>query len=583
MHAKLCSLPPRWLCIHLMHILGFATLLGSALLGAAPAAFATTYAWNGNGDDMNWSEGANWQGGVTPVDNSFDTVLTFSGSSPYPLHDGGPFELNGLVFGGTSSSFVIGSPPSTNSSITKGDGPLEFSTNFKGGDPSLTLNGNSGTVTINDAIVLDATLMINGSSDGIALTLGGVISGAGGLTMSNVGTATLSGANTYTGGTTVQAGTLVASNNGNALSTGTVAIGSGATVALSNSSTSTTVSQAGAITFSGAGTLQKLGAGTVQLGGNGGAVNVSLSAGGLIDVEAGTLKGSSSYQGNYANNLGGLNIATGATFDGVEGTIRVDALTGAGTLQGGYNYGAAGSTTLGVNNGSGTFTGVIQDSNDLGGTLTLTKVGTGTQTLSGNNTYSGATTISGGTLLVNGTSSGPGAFTVQNSGSVLGGTGTISAAVSVTTGTLNPGGNAGANGSAANVGKLTVGALTLSSTATSIFDLASGTTYDQLFANGNITLGGSTLTLNVSSSAKAYTIGQTLDLFHANGGLLTGTFDNFANLGSYTYGGDTFLATYTPTDFTLTVTSVPEPATWLAGALLLAGAGWTLCRRLRRA
>ena len=59
---------------------------------------------------------------------------------------------------------------------------------------------------------------------------------------------------------------------------------------------------------------------------------------------------------------------------------------------------------------------------------------------------------------------------------------------SVTTGTLNPGNNADANGSATNVGRLITGALTLSSTATTVFDLAGGTTYDQLFANGNITL-----------------------------------------------------------------------------------------------
>ena len=54
--------------------------------------------------------------------------------------------------------------------------------------------------------------------------------------------------------------------------------------------------------------------------------------------------------------------------------------------------------TIGVNNGSGTFSGTI-----LSG-LSLTKAGAGAETLSGANTYTGGTTISGGTLqLGNGT------------------------------------------------------------------------------------------------------------------------------------------------------------------------------------
>jgi autotransporter-associated beta strand protein len=52
--------------------------------------------------------------------------------------------------------------------------------------------------------------------------------------------------------------------------------------------------------------------------------------------------------------------------------------------------------TLGDNNGSSSFDGCIRNT---AGTLSLSKVGTGTQTLTGTNAYAGATTISGGTLL----------------------------------------------------------------------------------------------------------------------------------------------------------------------------------------
>ena len=422
---------------------------------------------------MNWSDGANWQGGVAPGSSSFDTVLTFSGTSPYTLRDGGLFELNSLIFGGLSSNFTIGSP-STNGTLAKGDGPLVFNTDSGGNAPTITLSGKSGMNTINVPIVLDATLTINGTSSTVALTLAGVISGAGGLTMSNPGTVTLTGNNTYTGGTSVATGTLVESNNGNALSTGTVDIAAGATLALSNTNAAAGVLQE-ATTFSGAGTLQKLGAGTVYLGGNGGNVNVGLGAGGVIDVEAGTLQGSNSYNGVYTQNLGSLNIAAGATFNGEEGTIIVDALTGAGTLKGGYN--GTSSTTIGVNNGSGTFTGIIRDSGDLGGTLALIKAGTGTQTLTGANTYTGGTTIKAGTLaLGNGGSLGGNITLADSNVSTSGG------AIIVAAGTLLVGSGGSLNGGSINDTdkhtNLTVngtGSVTLSGTLTVNGGLPNGT------------------------------------------------------------------------------------------------------------
>ena len=319
------------------------------------------------------------------------------------------------------------------------------------------------------------------------------------------------------------------------------------------------------------GGLTKLGAGNLLLTG-------ANTYNGPTVVNAGTLQaGVDSVAG--ASGAFGINSAvtlanvSGATLDLNGYATQIGSLSGGGTTGGNVTLGGA-TLTVGGNNASpAAFAGAIS------GTGGLVKVGTGTLTLSGANPYSGTTNVNAGTLLVNGTHSGTGLVTVQNSGSVLGGTGTLAAAVSVTTGTLNPGSNAGAAGSAANAGRLTVGALTLSPTATSVFDLASGTTYDQLFANGNVALGGSTLTLNVTASKTAYTIGQTLDLFHNNSGALSGVFSNFADNGLYTYGSDTFRANYTSTDFTLTVTAVPEPSTWAGGALLLGAAGLALRRR----
>ena len=235
-----------------------------------------------------------------------------------------------------------------------------------------------------------STLALRGTGDGTAVN--GV---TGALNMSNVSGATTlskqdSGTFVLTGSyggalaTNVTAGRLVASNTAGAFGTGTVAISNGATVELSNATANNVIELPG-IAFTGAGTLEKTGAGIFAIGGTTQG-SVGLAQGGLINVVAGTLRGSTQNRGSWSTNNGGLTIASGATFDGVEGTIRVDGLNGAGTLQGGATI------TIGVAGGNGVFTGTIQN------TFTLTKAGTGTQTLSGTNTYTGGTTFGGGIL-----------------------------------------------------------------------------------------------------------------------------------------------------------------------------------------
>jgi len=98
-----------------------------------------------------------------------------------------------------------------------------------------------------------------------------------------------------------------------------------------------------------------------------------------------------------------------ATFDLWNGNaVFVDALTGAGTVtitnSSGVNWAGARSLTIGVNNGSGIFTGVI-GGNALtdGGAISVTKVGAGVQTLNGTCRFSGKTAVQAGTLALGGT------------------------------------------------------------------------------------------------------------------------------------------------------------------------------------
>ena len=79
--------------------------------------------------------------------------------------------------------------------------------------------------------------------------------------------------------------------------------------------------------------------------------------------------------------------------------MTIDALTGAGTITSGTTTTNNMTLTVGVNNGSGTFSGVFEFTGAYPNSLYgLTKVGSGVQVLSGSNMYNGITTVNQGTL-----------------------------------------------------------------------------------------------------------------------------------------------------------------------------------------
>ena len=165
------------------------------------------------------------------------------------------------------------------------------------------INSAAGTLTLSGNIGLGAnTLTVGGAGD---TTQSAVISGTGGLTKDGAGTLTLNGANTYTGATTVSAGTLRLGADHRLADTTAVTVASGATFDV-NSRTETIGSLAGAgtvdlgatgslttggdntsTTFSGnldgAGTLAKAGTGTLTIG-------ADLTFGGALALTAGTLQ-----------------------------------------------------------------------------------------------------------------------------------------------------------------------------------------------------------------------------------------------------------------------------------------------------
>lgn len=214
-----------------------------------------------------------------------------------------------------------------------------------------------------------------------------------------------------------------------------------------------------------------------------------------------TLTGANSYTGATAVSSGILNLgnplalrdsaldtlnsAAGGTVTGLRtavttltmgGLIGNKALADVFTTSSG---GFGGVTDLALNPGTNalhSYSGAIADG---AAGMSLTMIGEGTQVLAGANTYTGPTTVSNGTLLVDG-SIGAGAVTVC-SGATLGGTGTVSGAVSVENdGVLSPG---------ASPGTLTLGnGLTLAANSRMDFDL--GTNSDRLEVGGALALDG---------------------------------------------------------------------------------------------
>ena len=170
--------------------------------------------------------------------------------------------------------------------------------------------------------------------------------------------------------------------------------------AVINSPATTTIAE----TITGGFSLTKTGAGVLILS------NTTNSYTGGTIISAGTLEvgAAGAIPTNNVTDNGSLDLnAISTTIDGLSGAGTVDTVAG-GTP----------TLTVGINGGGGTLSGVIQNSS---GTLSLAKVGAGTEILSGGYTYSGTTTVAGGTLGLSsgfGVPSTPGSLVISN-GSTL--------------------------------------------------------------------------------------------------------------------------------------------------------------------
>ncbi|WP_321871886.1 autotransporter domain-containing protein [Paraburkholderia tropica] len=534
-------------------------------------------------------------------------ALTLTGSSTYTggtTIDGGTLRLgdgttggqivgavvdNGsLVFDESQSASTFGGAISGSGSVTQA------------GTQTLTLSGNNsysgGTQLQSGTIaVLSSTALGTGQvamADGTGLTFGvtglsvandfslsgvstwtvatgdtasvtGTLSSSGGVTLAGGGTLALAGENTYTGATTIGAGTLALRGAGSiAQSSGVVDNGT--------FDISATTAGASIATLSGAGAVQ-LGARTLTLTQASGSFDGAISGTGGLTVSGGTqtLAGASSYSGTTTISSGATltlsgqgSIAQSSTVAD-DGVLDISATTAGAVLSNlsGTGNVNVGTRTLILEDASGVFSGSFTGSGKL------IKQGAGTFILDGDSSaYTGTTEVSAGLLEVGDADNAQavlGGDVDVESDATLRGHGTILGDVS-NDGTVAPGGS---------IGTLTIGGnYTQTATATLAIEV-SPSAASQLRVNGGATLNG---VLAITYDPGTYTSTQYTLLTAGKGvsgqfSSTTSTLASGATLGSLesslTYGVNDVvltLASAAPTTVNVTVVAPTDTSIYAA-------------------
>jgi len=318
--------------------------------------------------------------GVTLSASSPSSPSSGASSTSYTVYHTGPYSVDtGVVEAETLQQTILGVSFFLQNSVL-----FNLAGEAIGYTPNFVTDADITTTTA-------SPLVIDGTTS-VPLGLAGVISGNGGVSVVDGGSATLSGTNTYTGATVIDDGYLAIAGPGSiAASIGVSVTTSGMfdiSSATSNVTIATLSGDASGMVFLGAQSLILAKASTTFNGIIGG-------SGGLILLGGTeTLAGSNTYSGETLV-LGGTLVVTGdiSPSSGV-------AIGAGGMLQIG-NGGASGSFAGNVlddgvfaidRSDTFTFAGVVS------GTGSFVQAGSGTTVLRGANAYSGSTIVSAGTL-----------------------------------------------------------------------------------------------------------------------------------------------------------------------------------------
>ncbi len=554
--------------------------------------------WDGGGtavlDLYNWSDNANWDSNTAP---SYGTLLTFAGTGGLTSNNNSATNsVVGITFNSGAGAFTL-----SGSSVTLGGNITNSSTSLQ---------------TINLPLVLDANRTISTTSGNIAL--GGAISGNFSLIKNQGNTLIMNTAGSSFSLMQINTGTVRLGVNEALPTTGlTFSTGTAATLDLNGKTQTlggaiTIGGSAGttSITDTGTGGLLKLGGNIVQNATSSPTINISaaldlngttrtittsntagvITISGAISNSTGTagltkagsatsqliLSGANTFNGTTTVSAGLLTLSNSlalqnSTFDTTASIASSNASTGLkttvttltlGGLSGNKNLaslfdssnGYTGVTALTLNPASGitpVYSGVIANG---ASSMTLTKSGAGSQTLSGANTFNGGTTLSNGLLMIgvdsvgtagNPTSSAVGTGALALNGGQLSSDGTTARTI---LNNFTIGGNV-TLGNATNNGQLTLSGTANLGGATREITTASNAIFSGIVSNGGIIKSGSGF-LQIGQNGNTYAGGTTL-----NSGVLrinsssSGTVGNITNgvlgTGALTLNGGTLSAANT--------------------------------------
>ncbi len=501
------------------------------------------------------------------------------------LTDAGPFTKNG------AGALTLTAQNALSGALNINGGTLDL------GGFNTTVTALASGATAGDLILGSAILTVGSANT--STSYAGVISGTGGSIIKNgTGTLTLSGNANYTGGGTVNAGTLVLATTVAKPTTGTLNVAANASLGLGvggpgtftaadlNSLAANTLSNvnldpaAGVAINTAAGDfsyapvqstrfLTKLGANTLTLSGTG-------SFTGTTTAAAGTLKYANPealYNGDTAQwTPANISVNSGATLavniggpadftDSQVNTLNTNLTTNVTNngLRAGSNFGF--DTTNAT--GDVTYSHVLANSTGTGGgAVGVVKLGSGTLILDQANTYTGTTTVSAGTLTLSGPRTvGSGTISVGN---LAGNTGTLNiqngtyalaansffvgsgdtavGVVNQTGGDVSfTGGNRILIGNGGNsTGTYNLSGGTLTSTGTGAFirlgvNTGTGNPTSTFNLSGTGTLNSGTASVQIGRSDSA-NVSNTINFFNQSGDLSTAT------IGTLTMGGGASVA-----------------------------------------
>jgi autotransporter-associated beta strand protein len=549
--------------------------------------------WTG-AQSSEWSQNTiagskNWMLTDSPIDYVDGSLVLFDDTTTSNLVDISVADVwpTDVIFNNTTNAYTLqgtyaiaGSTPltknGTNTLTILNNNSYSGETTINAGVVQVGNGGASGALGSGD-ILNNGGLEFNRSDD---IWVANLISGTGTLTKKGTNMLTIFSANTCTGDTTVNNGTLILQGTGFSGGARNYSIAAGAVLNLDSTGPAFGTSR-----ISGSGKLLITGQ-VKNTFATGRRIEISLASSALIEVPLGATLGNGNNNSLiWNNNLAPMSLDGNFELQNVN-TVW-DALTGSGTIDnpsfGNANQFAA-TVTVGIAGGSGTFNGPIMNTTATT-KISLTKAGAGAQTFTGSLDYRGATTVNAGTMALSGSGSinisptinvvtnatldvtgrTDGTLTVNATQTLMGG-GTVLGMVN-NLGTLAPG---------ASIGTLTIGGnLALDGTSTTRFEVNGSTPANDVVQLGaGVTYGG---VLQIVPSG-TFNAGQTFTLFIGAGATNAG---NFASITGSPGTGKAF--SFTNGVLSVVATGPSGPATLTnsvsGGVLSLAwpaGQGWRL-------